>query len=182
MTAAEAFKSRMKPNGRRRFLAIVCGFISYARLRHARAESGTGSEPKRFSIAVPASSDGPTSDDASWRNIAQGIASDLIASGRFVQIESDLSHQDGANPNAPPQFEKWRSTTIEWLIIGRASQPDQRLKVEFRIWNVASGQQVLGQVYFTQPEQWRSITHICAQQILQRLTGAHDHFEAEKPK
>ncbi|WP_423863854.1 hypothetical protein [Bradyrhizobium sp.] len=39
------------------------------------------------------------------------------------------------------------------LITGRATQPDQRLKIEFRLWNVAKGQQRLGEQYFTQPEQ-----------------------------
>jgi TolB protein len=182
MTAAEAFKSRMKPIGRRQFLANVCGFVSCARLRRAVAEGGTSDgEPKRFSIVVPAASD---RTDAGWRDIAQGIASDLIASGRFLQIEADLSHPDEANPNpyAPPPIERWRSTATEWLIIGRATRPDQRLKVEFRLWNVATGQQWLGQQYFTQPEQSQSVAHVCAQQILQRLNGGNDHFEVKKPK
>jgi TolB protein len=185
MTAADAFKSRMKPLGRRLFLAIACGYFSCARLRHAVAEGGTGDgEPKGFSIVVPAASDSPTSTDAVWRDIAQGIALDLIASGRLVQIETNLSHPDEANrnPYAPPPIEKWRSTATEWLITGRASRPDQRLKVEFRLWNVATGQQWLGQQYSVQPEQWQSVAHICAQQILQRLNGGSDHFDVEKPK
>ena len=102
-----------------------------------------------------------------------------------MRIESDLSHPNELNPNpyAPPPLEKWRSTAAEWLITGRASQqPDRRLKVEFRVWNVTTAQQSLGQVYIASPEQWQSIAHISAQQILQRLTGVHDHFEAEKPK
>ena len=57
---------------------------------------------------VPAAWDSRTSTDAVWRDIAQGIALDLIASGRLVQIETNLSHPDEANPNpyAPPPIER----------------------------------------------------------------------------
>ncbi len=107
MIVSEAFNSSMNPIERRRVLAITCGFVAFARSRYASAASGTGEgEPKRFSIVVPAALDSPTSSGVSWGNIAQGIASDLIASGRFEDVESDLSHPDEASLKAPPPFEQ----------------------------------------------------------------------------
>jgi TolB protein len=72
--------------------------------------------------------------------------------------------------DAVPALDKWRSIHTEWLLIGRATQPDRRLKVEFRLWNVIKGQQVLGQQYFLQPEQWRNVPQIIAEEILKRLS------------
>jgi TolB protein len=68
-----------------------------------------------------------------------------------------------------PAFDKWRSIHTEWLLTGRVTQPDHRLKVEFRLWNVIRGTQLLGQQYFLQPEQWRNVSHVIAEAILKRL-------------
>ena len=74
------------------------------------------------------------------------------------------------NINAAPAFDKWRGIDTEWLLTGRVTQPDRRLKVEFRLWNVITGQQVLGQQYFLKPEQWRNVPQIIAEAILKRLS------------
>jgi TolB amino-terminal domain len=162
-----ASRLQMAPIVRRNFLAIVGGFIAFARSQPAGAESGTGrSDQKRFSIAVPISRYISASDGTSWRNIAQGIASELVASDRFAPIESNLSHSEGTDPDTLPQFDKWRSTGAELLIIGRVTSWNRLLKVECRVWSVANGTQVFGQQYFTNPEDWRHVAHLIAEGIL----------------
>jgi Tol biopolymer transport system component len=58
-------------------------------------------------------------------------------------------------------------------LIGRVRKRDQRLLVEFRLWNVVDGHQVLGQQYYAagSEEDLQRIPHIMADEIVKRLTG-----------
>ena len=64
------------------------------------------------------------------------------------------------------------------LVVGRVTrQPDGRLKVEFRLWDVFAGQQLAGSQFFTQPDNWRRIAHIISDAIYERLTGEKGYFD-----
>jgi len=56
-------------------------------------------------------------------------------------------------------------------------QPDGRLRVEFRLWDVTVGQQMTGLAYFTQPQNWRRIAHIISDAIYKRMTGEDGYFD-----
>ena len=110
--------SRMKPIARHILLMMIIGLATYARLQHASAQSGViNDDRQRFSIAVPDFSDSSASDGASWSTMAQAIASDLRASGRFTLIESNMPTEGRAD--AFPHFDRWRGTDAKWLVIGR---------------------------------------------------------------
>jgi TolB protein len=73
--------------------------------------------------------------------------------------------------DAVPQFDKWRGIPTGWLVTGHVTPAaNQRIKVEFRLWNVIKGEQVLGQQYFLRPEDWRRVSHVIAEVILKRLS------------
>jgi TolB protein len=169
--------SRMKPIGRHIILVMIFGLVALTRLQHASAETGVVNDnQQRFSIAVPDFSDNSTSDGASWSTMAQVIASDLKASGRFALIESNVPIESNlptdGRVDPVPHFDRWRGTDAKWLVIGRATKQEQRLLVRFQLWNVVKGQQFLGQQYVLRSEDdMQRIPHLMAEQIFKKLTG-----------
>ena len=162
--------SRMKPVTRRASLAMLTGFVTLARSPYAAAEDERDKHPQPISIAVPDFSGDPVSDEASARDLTEIIIADLKASGRFVLVEPDRSVDENLDPI--PQFGRWRGLHAESLVIGRiARQEDRRVKVEFRLWDVATGHQLVGAQYWLQPEDWRRVPHVIAEAILGRLIG-----------
>jgi TolB protein len=154
---------------------MMFGLVTYAQLRHASAETAAiGDNRQGFSIAVPDFQDGSTSDGASWSAMAQAIASDLRASGRFALIESALPVEsnvpDEGRADPLPHFDSWRATDAKWLVMGRVNKQDQRLLVRFQLWNVVEGKQVLGQQYVAQPDDLPRVPHVIAEEIFKQLT------------
>jgi TolB protein len=165
----------MKPIARQLSLMMMFGLVTYAPLQHASAENRAIDDHRQgFSIAVPDFLDGSTSGGASWSAVAQAIAADLRASGRFGLIESALpveSNVPGEGRVDPlPHFDRWRATDAKWLVMGRVKQQDHRLLVRFQLWNVVEGKQVLGQQYVVGLEDPQRVPHVIAEEIIKQLT------------
>ena len=55
--------------------------------------------------------------------------------------------------------------------------PNGQARVAFRLWDVFGGQQMEGQAYTTQPENWRRVAHIIADAIYTAVTGETGYFD-----
>ena len=82
------------------------------------------------------------------------------------------------NPDQPPQMDAWRVVNAQFVVTGRGQRTgDGRLKSEFRLWDVATGQQVAGQQYVTDPNNSRRVAHIISDAIFTRITGEKGFFD-----
>src|SRR3977135_305699 len=130
-------------------------------------------------IAIPNFVAGTPSDGEVGVGVAQVITNNLKRSGLFAPIDQAAFIEKIVNIDAAPQFQSWKTINAQALVTGRMTrQGDGRLKAEFRLWDVASGQQLTGQQYFTSPEYWRRIAHIISDQIYERLTGDKGYFDS----
>src|ERR1700687_3840947 len=130
-------------------------------------------------IAIPNFVAGSPADGEAGVGVAQVITNNLKRSGLFAPIDQAAFIEKIVNIDAAPQFQSWKTISAQALVTGRMTkQGDGRLKAEFRLWDVASGQQLAGQQYFTSPEYWRRIAHIISDQIYERLTGEKGYFDS----
>src|SRR3984885_8639435 len=139
-------------------------------------------DPTEFAplpIAIPNFVAGTPADAEVGVGVAQGITNNLPRSGLFAPIDQAAYIEKVINIDAAPQFQNWKTINAQALVTGRMTrQGDGRLKAEFRLWDVATGQQLTGKQYFTAPEYWRRIAHIISDQIYERLTGEKGYFDS----
>ena len=122
---------------------------------------------------------GATEDEArTGRDISGVVAGDLERSGLFRPIDHGAFIQDADSLRNGPRFGDWRLINAQALIQGATEmQPDGRLRVEFRLWDVFAEAQMTGLAYFTVPTNWRRVAHIIADVIYKRLTGEDGYFD-----
>ena len=130
-------------------------------------------------IALPDFVGGSSNDSETARNVTQVIAANLKRSGLFAPIEPAAYIERVSNIDSLPRFADWRTINAQALVTGRLTrQADGRLKSEFRLWEVASAEQLTGAQYFTGPDIWRRVAHIISDAIYQRLTGESGYFDS----
>ncbi|NPU14873.1 Tol-Pal system protein TolB [Bradyrhizobium sp. 83012] len=134
---------------------------------------------KPIPIAIPPFVPGGPGDADVANGIAQVITNNLKRSGYFAPLDQAAFAERITNFDQVPQFASWKPLSVQGLLTGRATrQGDGRLKAEFRLWDVNSGQQSAAQQYVTAPEYWRRIAHIISDQIYTTLLGEKGYFDS----
>lgn len=113
------------------------------------------------------------------RDIPAIIAKNLQNSGLFEPLNPNSFIQSPESIEAEqPRFGEWRAINAQALVSGTVTQtPDGRTRVEFRLWDVFSQQQLTGTAYMTTPQNWRRIAHIISDEIYKRITGEDGYFD-----
>ncbi|WP_245197565.1 Tol-Pal system beta propeller repeat protein TolB [Jiella mangrovi] len=119
------------------------------------------------------------SGDGFGKKISDVVSADLKRSGLFAPIDPAAFIQKGLGPDASPSFQDWTVINAQALVVGRVSpEADGRLRVEFRLWDTFAGQQLDGQQFYTNPDNWRRVGHIIADAIYERITGEKGYFDS----
>jgi len=138
-----------------------------------------GGDYQPLPIAIPNFVAGSPADGEVSVGVSQVITNNLKRSGLFAPIDQAAFIDRITDIDTAPQFQNWRTINAQALVTGRMTrQADGRQKAEFRLWDVATGQQIAGQQYSTSPEYWRRIAHIISDQIYERLTGEKGYFDS----
>jgi TolB protein len=120
----------------------------------------------------------PTDADPA-RAISQIITANLKRSEQFAPIDQTAFIEKITNIDVPPRFSDWRTIHADALVTGRvARQPDGRLHVAFRLWDVLANVQLTGQQYFCTPDNLRRLADIISDVIYERWTGKKGNFDA----
>src|SRR5215469_3794966 len=129
-------------------------------------------------VAIPDFVPGGPNDAQASANIAGVVRADLERSGLFRPLDQRGFTEHITNINTVPNFPSWRAINAQGLVTGQVTQqPDGRLRVDFRLWDVYGESQMLGLQYFTEPENWRRIAHLVSDAIYERITGEKGYFD-----
>ncbi|RIA55461.1 Tol-Pal system beta propeller repeat protein TolB [Dichotomicrobium thermohalophilum] len=162
---------------RRAFVSLLAViFVALAASASAQTQEDGSELPVR--IAIPTfSSD--TAETEEWaQRIARVLAADLARSQAFIPLEQTALVRERVSLNAMPSFTDWRATNARALLVGRVtSAPGGRLRLAFRLWDVASGQQRVGAQYYAPQQHWRRLAHVAADAVYSNVTGVPGYFD-----
>ena len=111
------------------------------------------------------------------------VENNLKASGLFNPLNKDAFLQKPDIANLKPRFEDWNLIKAQALITGKVSFINEggdstgKLRVEFRLWDVLAGKEMMALAFTTVPNNWRRVGHIITDKVYERLTGEKGYFD-----
>ena len=112
------------------------------------------------------------------KQIAEVVTADLQRSGLFAPIDQAAFIEKINDPNARPQFANWTAIKAQALVVGAVlSDGGGRFKTQFRLYDTFGSEQIEGQQYSTNQDNWRRVAHIIADSIYEALTGEKGYFD-----
>lgn len=114
------------------------------------------------------------------QKIADVISNDLFSSGLFILINSMGFNQTPESILAEgPRFEDWRMLNAQCLLSGTVEVSGGEVKVQFRLFDVIKGTELLGLQLQIDHQKWRRLAHMIADQVYHRITGEQGYFNTQ---
>ena len=105
------------------------------------------------------------------------VEKNLRTSGLFNPLNKDAFLQTPDIANIKPRFEDWSLIKAQALITGKVNLSEDKLRVEFRLWDVLAGKEMMALAFTTVPTNWRRVGHIITDKVYERLTGEKGYFD-----
>ena len=109
--------------------------------------------------------------------IAKVIEVNFKRSGLFNPLKKESFVQNPDIAHVKPRFEDWRLIKAQALVTGKVTVSDDKLRAEFRLWDVIAAKEMIALAFSTTPDNWRRVAHIISDKIYQRLTGEEGYFD-----
>jgi TolB protein len=154
-------------------LAAVFGAASVTAPARAEIEVNVNrADVQPLPVAVPGFTGGQVGAD-----IAGVISGNLQRSGLFRPLDPAAFVERDLNIAVQPRFADWKQINAQALVNGQVTVEGGRLRVDFRLWDVFSEQQLLGLQFTSSPENWRRVAHKISDAVYERLTGEKGYFD-----
>ena len=111
------------------------------------------------------------------KNISEVISDNLERSGLFAPIDQKAFIQSAESLNKQPRFEDWKIIKSQHLISGKIIKKNEKISVEFRLYDVFQQKELLAKKYETSEKNWRRVSHIISDAVFSRLTGDSGYFD-----
>ena len=110
-------------------------------------------------------------------NISSIIEKNFKGTGLFNPLKKEAFVQKPDIAHLKPRFEDWRLIKAQALITGKILIKNEKLKVEFRLWDLTAAKEMTALAFTTTPSNWRRVAHIISDKIYERLTGEEGYFD-----
>ncbi len=161
---------------RRAALSLIAGatLTPLAPARAARVldlRAGGGVQP--LNVAVSAF----VGDDAA--RIVTNVVNNNFSRSVFIKpIDAAAAGAGAANPDQTPNIDAFRAINAQFVLTGRSQRSgDGRLKTEFRLFDVTTGQQATGSQFVTDAANARRVAHLVSDAVFTRITGEKGFFD-----
>tara|TARA_B100001123_G_scaffold40614_1_gene41764 strand:+ start:49 stop:1392 length:1344 start_codon:yes stop_codon:yes gene_type:complete len=109
--------------------------------------------------------------------IAKVIEVNFRRSGLFNPLKKESFVQNPDIAHVKPRFEDWKLIKAQALVTGKVTVSEDKLRAEFRLWDVVAAKEMVALAFSTTPDNWRRVAHIISDKIYQRLTGETGYFD-----
>lgn len=111
------------------------------------------------------------------KEVAGIVTNNLRRSGLFEPIDAARHPERNLDAASTPNFAAWNGIGAQAVVVGRVVRDGGRLAVEYRLWEVSTGKQVIGQRHGVEANAWRRLGHLSADAVFERLTGETGFFD-----
>ena len=109
--------------------------------------------------------------------VREVVIADLERSGLFEIIPERSYIEKIPSLDYRPSFVDWQAIKAQALVQSRIQElPGNKLKVDFRLWDAVTEQELTGKTFTSTKENWRRLAHVVADAIYERLTGDKGYF------
>ena len=160
------------------YLAYIL-FFALAHPGHALLEINvTQGQIAPTPIAIPDFVEG-SGNEVMGRDLTKVISADLENCGLFSLVSRSAFIQDAASALENPRFSEWRILHAQCLLAGRIIRDGSKITVEFRLFDIFDGTQMLGMSISAKEGQWRKVAHLIADAVYKRITGEAGYFDTK---
>lgn len=163
---------------KRLFLLILASLFMVSSARAELEIDVNGAIRNPMPIAIPEISHSGFFIGRYASKIHNVITADLDRSGLFRILPEKAYIQKLKGINDEPKFVDWQAIKAQALVQSELKEVnDKEIRIEFRLWDITSRQQLLGQAFTTKKDNWRRIAHKISDLIYERLTGEKGYFD-----
>ena len=88
-------------------------------------------------------------------DISKIVEDNFRSTGLFNPLKKEAFVQKPDITHLKPRFEDWRLIKAQALVSGKLLVKDGKLKVEFRLWDLAAAKEMTALAFTTTPSNWR---------------------------
>jgi TolB protein len=114
--------------------------------------------------------------DTAQQIVSNVISNNLKRSGLFSPIDK-ARHPEKPSFDAAPNFVAWKGTGIQALVTCRVVRSGGQTQAQYRLWEVSTGEQLVGQQLATESSNWRRAAHIISDGVFSKITGEKGFFD-----